>query len=155
VKRMELSKLWKRTGALIAVFCIICFCLTAIRSEPSYAKDITASPFKSLKIGSKNIVKYTKKCWMTDGLLDGCIEVPIGDVKGKVKNGSRIKYKLKKGFKMKAAFYLTPKGKKRIKNNQKISGWKSSYGVAMVVKKGKYRTYFLFLPQTKKAYYGD
>ena len=50
-----------------------------------YAKDIKHSPFKMLKIGSKNLTKaVNKSCYMAK-FYDGCLEMSLSDFKGKVK----------------------------------------------------------------------
>ena len=58
------------------------------------------SPFKLLKVGSKNVTRKTKHIWLGTASLkswDGFIDIYMGKVK--LKKGSRLKYKLKKGYK--------------------------------------------------------
>jgi hypothetical protein len=115
------------------------------------AKSIGVSPFKLLKVGSKNVTKKTKHLWMDTVSFkkwDGVIEIYMGKVK--LKKGSRLKYKLKKGYKAKFYIHYTDKkGKqytKKIKNNSKLPNCGSSFWIDCFLKKGKYNAPLSFFP---------
>lgn len=136
----------KRTFVYIAATLMICFGLIAITPKSYSAKAIKRSPFKLLKIGSKNLTKAVNKdCYMLK-IFDGCLEYHLSEFKGKVKQGSRIKYKLKKGYKATITLYDGKKTKK-LKNNGKITWRTKEWELYMTVRKGKYYTYYGFFPE--------
>ena len=75
----------KRAFVYIAATLMMCFGLITNTPKSYYAKDIKHSPFKMLKIGSKNLTKaVNKSCYMAK-FYDGCLEMSLSDFKGKVK----------------------------------------------------------------------
>ena len=136
----------KRTFVYIAAALIMCVGLIIITPKSYHAKDIKHSPFKMLKIGSKNLTKaVNKSCYMAK-IYDGCLEMPLSDFKGKVKKGSKLKYKLKKGYKAKFTLFDGKKMKK-IKNKSKITWCAKDWAIYMTVQKGKYYIYYGFLSE--------
>lgn len=109
------------------------------------------SPFKTLKIGSRNVTKYTRHVWMDKVSFkkwDGVIELYMGPTP--IRKGDRLKYKLKKGYKVK--FYVNyedSKGKyhrKRIKNKGKLPACGTNYVLEAYLSKGKYHAPLCLYP---------
>ena len=131
----------KKTYILIVSVFVLLIALSSNAFAKNY-KIKRPSPFKTLKIGSKNLTKYAnKECWMAhvnDTSADGIIEIYLSDFKGTVKNNSRIVAKMKKGYKVEIRYYDGEK-ERRIKSNAKLPRWNNNCRISLVVKKGKYR----------------
>ncbi len=110
--------------------------------------DICPKAFVYFKIGSKNYTKViNKKVWMdkTD-FFDGVIEIYLKNhsVKGKAKAGSKVRYKLKNGFKLKL-YYNDGNRTRTIKNGSKLKKWNADCFISGSMTKGKYSTYFTLI----------
>ena len=134
---------------LLITILILSFCMVT----PARKYD-DVSPFKLLKVGSKNVTRKTKHIWLGTASLkswDGFIDIYMGKVK--LKKGSRLKYKLKKGYK--AVFsiqYTDKKGKfhnKKIKNKGKLPYNVKEYFLYCNISKGKYKAPLCFIPYSE------
>ena len=138
-KHTEEKPMKKRFAFSILLISLLVSCF----AFNTYAKTykIKTPPFRLLKIGSKNLTKYAnKECWMghkNDVNADGVIEICLNDFKGKVKKNSRIRIKLKKGYKYEM-LYDNGKKLKKIKNNFRLPKWNNNCRIYLGVKKGNY-----------------
>ena len=83
--------------------------------------------------------------------VDGGSEIYLYDYKGKMKKGSRLKIKLKNGYKAKIRYVCIQNGKwKEIKDNFKLPRSGNDWYIDLQVKKGKATAYYWLYPQSEE-----
>ena len=152
MKKKDARPFCRNGFVLIAVVYIACICMLFAKTENIYAKTTNPKPFKLLKIGSKNLTKAVNdSCMMYTGRFDGGSEICLNDYKGKMKKGSRLKIKLKNGYKAKIRYVCIQNGKwKEIKDNFKLPRSGNDWYIDLQVKKGKATAYYWLYPQSEE-----
>lgn len=149
-----------RYGKLCLLLILLSSILVSTNTFSAHAFNAESpKPFVSFKIGNTNYTKaLNKTIWMSKtNFFDGVVEVFLKDYKpkGKIKAGNKIRFKLKKGFKMKMYLHYY-NGKKfsktRIKNGTKIKKWNSDSFISASMQKGKYKTVFSLIEAKSSDY---
>ena len=132
---------------------IICMlvCISILLSYPAEARLLqNANPFKKLKVGSMDLKKVANESLMlTDSYWDGVPDTFLSEwnLTGYAKAGSKIKFKLKKGYSAKIYLYYYRNGKlkkQRLKNGSKLKAWDcGECFIRMLVKKGRFKSYLV------------
>lgn len=125
-------------------------------AQPAEAKTKNVSPFKTFKLGALNVKKrVNESLWMCDNAFEASDGVPEAFFSyaemARVKKGSRVRFKLKKGYKItKMVMYYTKNGKRKaqkLKNKTKLkAGGRNIQHIAMYLRKGKWRIYAIIVP---------
>ena len=132
------------------IICLI-LCASILFACPAEAKILwNAKPFKKFSVGTMNLKKVTNEgLILTDSYWDGVPDLFLSECKvtGTAGVGSRIRYKLKKGYTVKMYLYYRTGGKlkkQRLKSGSKLKSWTIGDSfIKMLVKKGKYKSYLV------------
>ncbi len=125
-------------------------------AQPAEAKSKNVSPFKTFKLGALNVKsRVNKSLWMCDNAFEASDGVPEAFFSyaemARIKKGSRVRIKMKKGYKVtKMVMYYTKNGKRKtqkLKNKTKLkAGGRNIECIAMYLRKGKWRIYAVIWP---------